>query len=159
MHQLTMQSSILELWCPIIFTCSTGDLVDATIKGRSEKGDQFAVLEDIKGAQMVSHTCAVLPRFEFLHLLVVRMCNCSAFCMIARRVCKLNICRLPILHCLGQHGCEPEIFLVPRLSCVCMHLEMWVEVKVHSYHAQVHLCASSCMCCAPGTPLSKLQWA
>ena len=47
---------------------------------------------------------------------------------------KPNICRLCILHCLCQHGCEPEIFMFPRLSCVCIHLEMWAEVKVHSYH-------------------------
>ena len=43
--------------------------------------------------------------------------------MIARRVSKPNICRLRILHCLCQHGCEPEIFMFPRLPCVCIHLE------------------------------------
>ena len=89
---------------------------------------------------------------------VVSMCNCSAWCMIARRVSKPNICRLRILHCLCQHGCEPEIFVFPWLSCVCMHLEMWAEVKVHSYHAPAQVCASSCMCCAQAAPLSKLQW-
>ena len=93
------------------------------------------------------------------HLQVVSMCNCSAWCMIARRVSKLNICRLHILHCLCQHGCEPEIFMFPRLSCVWMHLEMWAEVKVHSYHVHAHVCAGSCMYCAQATPLSKLQWA
>ena len=90
---------------------------------------------------------------------VVSMCNCSAWCMIARRVSKPNICRLRILHCLCQHGCEPENFMFPRLSCVCIHLEMWAEVKVHSYHARAHVCVGSCMCCAQATPLSKLQWA
>ena len=39
-----------------------------------------------------------------------------------------------------QHACEPEIFMLPRLSCVCMLLEMWVEVKVHSYHACARVC-------------------
>ena len=87
------------------------------------------------------------------------MCNCSAWCMVARRVSKPNICRLRILHCLCQHGCEPEIFMFPRLSCVCIHLEMWAEVKVHPYHARAHVCVGSCMCFAQATPLSKLQWA
>ena len=111
------------------------------------------MLEYMKGGQMVTHPCAPFPRIEFRHLQVVSMCNCSAWCMIARRISKLNICRLRILHCLCQHGCEPEIFMFPRLSCVCMHLEMWAEVKVHSYHAHAHVCASSCMCCAQATPL------
>ena len=39
--------------------------------------------------------------------------------------------------------CEPEIFMFPRLSCVCIHLEMWAEVKVHSYHAHARLCRLS----------------
>ena len=92
------------------------------------------------------------------HLQVVSMCNCSAWCMVARRVSKPNICRLCILHCLCQHGCEPEIFMFPRLSCVCIHLEILAEVKVHPYHACVHVCVGSCMCFAQATPLSKLQW-
>ena len=25
-----------------------------------------------------------------------------------------------------------------------MHLEMWAEVKVHSYHAHAHVCVGSC---------------
>ena len=70
---------------------------------------------------------------------------------------KPNSCRLRILHYLCQHGSEPEIFMFPRLSCVCMHLEMWAEVKAHSYHAHPHVCVGSCMCCAQATPLSKLQ--
>ena len=47
---------------------------------------------------------------------------------------------LRILHCLCQHGCEPEIFMFPRLFCVCIHLEMWAEVKVHPYHVRAHVC-------------------
>ena len=34
------------------------------------------------------------------HRQVVSMCNCSAWCMIERRVSKPNIYRLRILHCL-----------------------------------------------------------
>ena len=56
------------------------------MKGLSEKRDQFAVLEYMKGGQMVTHPCAPLRRIEFRHLQVVSMCNCSAWCMIARRV-------------------------------------------------------------------------
>ena len=153
-----MQSSLFEPWCPVIFTCSVGDPVDGTMKGPSEKRDQFALLECMKGGQMVTHPCAPLPRIQFRHLQVVSMCNCSAWCMIARRVSRPNICRPRILHCLCQHGCEPEIFMFPWLSCICMHLEMSAEFKVHSYHAHAHVCASSCMCCAQATPLSKLQW-
>ena len=43
------------------------------------------------------------------------------------------------------------------LSCVYMPLGTWAEVKVHSYHALIHVCVGSCMCCAQATPLSKLQ--
>ena len=86
-----MQSSLFEPWCPVIFTCSIGDRVDGTMKGPSEKRDQFAVLECMKGGQMVTHPCAPLPRIEFRHLQVVSMCNYSTWCMIARRVSKPNI--------------------------------------------------------------------
>ena len=98
--------------------------------------------------KFLGHSSAPLPRIEFRHLQVVSMCNCSAWCMIARKVSKLKICRLRILHCLCQHGCEPEIFMFPRLSCVCMHLEMWVEVKVHSYHAHARVCMCVVVCVA-----------
>ena len=100
LHPLTMQSSLIEPGRPVIFTCSTRERVDATMKGPLEKGDQFAVLEYMKGGQMVTHPCAPLPRIEFRHLQVASMCNCSAWCMIARRVSKPNICRFRILHCL-----------------------------------------------------------
>ena len=112
------------------------------MKGPSEKGDQFAVFEYMKGGRMVTHPCAPLPRIEFF---------------IQSLVSKPNICRLRILHYLCQFGCEPEIFIFPRLSCVCIHLEMWAEVKVHSYHARAHVCVGICICCAQATPLSKLQ--
>ena len=46
--------------------------------------------------------------------------------------------------------------LFQTLSCVCMPLETWVEVKVHSYNDGTHMCANSCMCCASATALSKL---
>ena len=39
----------LEPGCPVIFTRSTGERVDATMKGPSEKGKLFAVLEYMKG--------------------------------------------------------------------------------------------------------------
>ena len=55
---------------------------------------------------------------------------------------------LCIPHCLCQHLCKPEIFMFPRPSCVCMHLEMWAEVKGHSYHARAHVCVGSCIYCA-----------
>ena len=54
---------------------------------------------------------------------------------------------------------KPEIFMCPRLSCICMHLEMWAEVKVHSYQAHAHVFVGSCTCYTQATPLSKLQWA
>ena len=47
------------------------------MKGPSEKRDQFAVLEHMKGGQMVTHPCASIPRIEFRHLQVVSMCNCA----------------------------------------------------------------------------------
>ena len=97
----------------------------------------------MKGGQMVTHPCAPLPRIEFGHLQVVGMCNCSAWCMIARRVSKLNICRLRILHCLCQHGCEPEIFMFPRLSCVCPHLEMWARC---THTMRMRMCVPVVIC-------------
>ena len=67
LHQLTMQSSLFEPGRPVIFTHSTGECVDATMKGPSEKGDQFAVLEYMKGGQV--------PRHLQRHLQVVSMCD------------------------------------------------------------------------------------
>ena len=55
LHQLTMQASLFEPGRPVIFTHSTGERVDATMKGPSEKGGQFAVLEYMKGGQTVTH--------------------------------------------------------------------------------------------------------
>ena len=43
------------------------------MKGPSEKGDQFALLEYMKGGQMVTHRCAPLPRIKLRHLQVVSM--------------------------------------------------------------------------------------
>ena len=91
--------SLFECRRPLFFTCSISDCVDATMKGPSEKGDQFALLEYMKGGQMATHPCAPLPRIQVRHPQGVSMCNCSARCMIARRVSKPNICRLRILHC------------------------------------------------------------
>eukprot|EP00670_Eutreptiella_braarudii_P016957 CAMPEP_0174346168 /NCGR_PEP_ID=MMETSP0811_2-20130205/1801_1 /TAXON_ID=73025 ORGANISM="Eutreptiella gymnastica-like, Strain CCMP1594" /NCGR_SAMPLE_ID=MMETSP0811_2 /ASSEMBLY_ACC=CAM_ASM_000667 /LENGTH=75 /DNA_ID=CAMNT_0015470489 /DNA_START=1 /DNA_END=224 /DNA_ORIENTATION=+ len=59
-----MQSSLFEPGRPVIFTCSTGDRVDGTMKGPSEERDQFAVSEYMKGGQMVTCPCAPLPRIE-----------------------------------------------------------------------------------------------
>ena len=59
------------------------------MKGPSEKGDLFAVLEYMKGGQVVGQR----------HLQVVSMCSCSAWCMIARRVSNPNISRLLMLAC------------------------------------------------------------
>ena len=60
-----MQSSLFEPGRPVIFTRSTGERVDATMKGPSEKGDQFAVLEYMKARQVVTHPCAPLQKIEF----------------------------------------------------------------------------------------------
>ena len=65
LHQLTMQSSLFQPGRPMIFTRSTGERVDATMKGPSEKGDLFAVLEYMKGGQVVTHPCAPLSKIEF----------------------------------------------------------------------------------------------
>ena len=87
------------------------------------------------------------------------MCICSAWCMIARRVSKPNICRLLKPHCLWEHGCEPEISWFKQFFYVCMLLGTWAEVKVHSYHTLTHMCVGSYMCCVQVVPLSKLQHA
>ena len=60
-----MQSSLFEPGRPVIFTRSTGERVDATMKGPSEKGDQFAVLEYTKAGQVVTQPCAPLQKIEF----------------------------------------------------------------------------------------------
>ena len=60
-----MQSSLFEPGRPVIFTRSTGERVDATMKGPSEKGDPFAVLEYMKVGQVVTHPCARLQKIEF----------------------------------------------------------------------------------------------
>ena len=65
LHHLTIQSSLFQPGRPVIFTRSTGERVDATMKGPSEKGDLFAVLEYMKGGQVVTHPCAPLSKIEF----------------------------------------------------------------------------------------------
>ena len=65
LHQLTMQSSLFESGHPVIFTHSTGERVDATMKGPSEKGELFAVLEYMKAGQVVTHPCAPLQNIKF----------------------------------------------------------------------------------------------
>ena len=68
------------------------------MKGPSEKGDQFAVLEYMKAGQVVTHPQPLNLGQRHLqrHLQVADMCNCSAWCMIAR-VFKPYICRLLML--------------------------------------------------------------
>ena len=142
---LNLQSSLFEPGLPVIFTCSTGDRVDGTMKGPLEKRDQFAVLEYMKGGQMVTHPCAPLPRIEFRHLLVVSMCNCSAWCMIARTASKPNICGLRILrphfqvHANTRKPWEHENFrftpmlaqAIKRSRCThTMHMRTCVPVVV-----------------------------
>ena len=65
LHQLIMQSSLFEPGRPVIFTRSTGERVDATMKGPPETGDQFAVLEYMKAGLLVTHPCAPLQKIEF----------------------------------------------------------------------------------------------
>ena len=60
LHQLIMQSSLFQSGRPVIFTCSTGECVDATIKEPSDKGELFAVLEYTKSGQIVTNPRAKL---------------------------------------------------------------------------------------------------
>ena len=141
-----MQSSLFEPGRLVIFTCSTGDRVDATMKGPSEKGDQFAVSEYMKGGQMVTHPCAPLPRIEFRHLQVVSMCNCSTWCMIVRRVSKPNICRLRILHCLCQHGQTSKAYVRTRCAQTAQRV---YKLCTNVVHKAQHLCARTALCRKP----------
>ena len=50
-----MQSSLFQPGRQVIFTSFTSECVDATMKGPSEKGELFAVLEYMKGGQVVTH--------------------------------------------------------------------------------------------------------
>ena len=60
-----MQSYLFQPGRPVIFTFSTGERVDAAMKGPSEKGELFAVLEFMKGGQVVTHRCVPLQKFDF----------------------------------------------------------------------------------------------
>ena len=62
-----MQSSLFEPRRPVIFTRSTSEHVDATMKGPSEKGQLFVVLEYMKGGQMVTHPSTLLQKNQVLH--------------------------------------------------------------------------------------------
>ena len=64
LHQLTVQSSLFQPERPLIFTHSTSERADATMKGPLEKGELFTVLEYMKGGQVVTHPCAPLQRTE-----------------------------------------------------------------------------------------------
>ena len=61
LHQLTMHFSLFEPGYPVIFTRSTGESVDAIMKGPLEKGALFVVLEYMKGGQVFTHPCAPPP--------------------------------------------------------------------------------------------------
>ena len=51
------------------------------MKGPSEKGDQFAVLEYMKGGQIVTHPCAPLLRIEVCtHIMHAHVCVGSCMC-------------------------------------------------------------------------------
>ena len=56
-----------------LFTRSTGECVDATMKGPSEKGELFALLEYMKCGQLVTYSCAPLQNIEFF----IRPPSCS----------------------------------------------------------------------------------
>ena len=101
------------------------------MKGPSEKGDQFAVLEYMKSGQVVTHPCAPLSKIEFF----IRSPSPSP-----------EPDTPPIPPTVAEVPHEPEVS--PRPSCVCMHLVMWAEVKGHSYHARAHVCVGSCIYCA-----------
>ena len=71
LYQLTMQASLFEPGHPVIFTRSTGERVGATKKGAAEKRELFAVLEYMKGGQVVTHPCAPPSKNRVLHVVPV----------------------------------------------------------------------------------------
>ena len=75
------------------------------------------------------------------------MRSCSAWCMIARRVSKPNICRLLMLHCLCQHGCEPEFPCFKHfLVFACLWVHGWRLRCTHTVHSLT--CVSVVVCVA-----------
>ena len=115
-----MQSSLFVPGCPVIFPHSTGEHMGGTTKGPSEKGELFAVLERIKGGQVVPHPCAPVQRVEIfiwslslspkpgIPLSPSPLLNPS----------KPNICRFLMLHCSWEHGREPEISCSNTFLCL-----------------------------------------
>ena len=76
------------------------------------------------------------------------MCSCSAWCMIARRVSKLNICRLLMLHCLWDHGCEPEISCSKHfLVFACLWERGWRPRCIYTMWALMCVSVVVCVAC------------
>ena len=92
-----MQCSFFEPGRPVIFTCSTDEHVDATMKGPLEKGELFAVLKYMKVGQVFTRPCAPPSKNDVLHLVPSPS---PEPCVMARRVSKPNICMHLMLYCL-----------------------------------------------------------
>ena len=79
------------------------------------------------------------------HLQVVSMCNCSAWCMIAGRVSKPNICGLLMPRCLYEHGYESEVSCFKQLLVfTCLWERGWRLRCTHTVHSLT--CVSAVVC-------------
>jgi hypothetical protein len=79
---------------------------------------------------------------------VVSMCSCSAWCMIARRVYKPNICRLLMLHCLWKHGCQPEFPCFKHfLAFACLWEHGWRLRCTHTMRSLTCVSVVVCVTC------------
>ena len=61
LHQLIMHSSLFNLGAQ----SHVPAVMDATIKGPLEKGELFAVMEYMKGGQVVTHPCVSLQKIKW----------------------------------------------------------------------------------------------
>ena len=139
-----MQSSFFEPGRPVIFARSTSEHVDATVKGSSEKGDQFAVLEHMKAGLLDTQPCA--PPFKEIEFFIWSPSPSP------------EPTSPPPPSPVAEVRAKPEVVAQPcqTLSCVCMPLGTWVEIDLHSYSMLTHVCVGGCMCRAQATPVSKL---
>ena len=129
LHQLTMQSLPFEPGRPVIFALSTGERADATMACKAISFPRPS--SRLSPNQPLNLRQRCLQRHLQRHLQVVSMCGCSTWCIITRKVSKLNVCRLLMLHGWDP-GWEPEISCSKHfLVFVCLWERGWKLRRTH----------------------------
>ena len=121
------------------------------MKGPSEKGNKFAVLEYMKAGQVVTHPCAPLQKIEFF----IRSPSPSPEPTSSSQEGFPSRTFVDLSCFIACENMGVNLNFHVSIAFLCLHA--FVEVEVHSYYALIYVCVGSCICHAQATPVSKLQ--